>query len=404
MKIFRWLRPDFLWVTFFLFGIVGLIGLVSFNLTFFDPIEKALTDFNFSDLLYSKLSSKQELLDTNIVLVNIGHLDRAQIAEEIRQIRKNKPKVIGFDGFFSARRDPGGDSVLHALLTESPTVVMACYLTGKNAEEAIYDSLETSDPYFNSGKKAFVNLGGANPQSSTVRTFSPSQEFKGKTYYSMSAELVRQYDSTAFKRLIRRGNDREIINYIGNRLAFISLDTWEVFDTTTDLSILQDKIVLMGYMGDSFQHAKDLEDIYYTPMNTELAGRSHPDMYGVVIHANAASMVLSGNFINEMPYWLHVVLSFIVCYFYVLFFTWFNSRHPSLFDLLFPAIILAINVLLVYLFFIIYKSLNYSIHATYFLVPILLYKTFLTWYERFISILAKRFRVPSVFFPPKAKS
>ena len=401
LRIFRWLRPDYSVVTLFLFVTLALIGLVSFNLSFFDPIEKALTDFNFSDLLYSKLSSKQELLDTNIVLVNIGHLDREQIARQIKRVQSYHPKVIGFDGFFSVRQDSAMDAVLLAQLNKERNLVMACYLTGKNAHDGSFDSLETSNPYFNTGIRAFVNLGGANPETSTIRTFCPVQLFKGDTLVAMAAELVRRYDPAAFRFLVRRKNAREIINYTGNRNAFISFDAGEVLDTSADLSIIKDKIVLMGYIGSSFQSAIDLEDIYFTPMNPELAGRSHPDMYGVVIHANVASMILSGNYINVMPVWLSVLLSFIFCYFYVLFFNWFNSRRPALFDLLYPAILLAINVLLVYAFFILYKKCNYSIPATYFLVPVVLYKTFFTWYARVIAIIGKRFRLHPVFIHPK---
>ena len=356
LNIFRWLRPDFLVVTTLLFTVVALIGLVSFNLTLFDPIEKALADFNFSDLLYSKLSSKQELLDTNIVLVNIGHLDREQIARQIKRIRSYHPKVIGFDGFFAVKRDPAVDSALLVQLKDPPGIVMACYLTGKDAVEGVYDSLETSAVYFNSGNKALVNLGGANPETSTVRFFSPVLSFKNKKFYAMAANLVSKYDRAAFKQLVERGNEREIIHYSGNRNAFISIDATEVLDSSADLGIIRNKIVLMGYMGESFGQPKDLEDIFYTPLNPELAGRSRPDMYGVVIHANVASMILSGNYINVMPHWLQIVLSFIFCYFYVLFFTWLSSRNPALFDLLFPAILLTINVLLVYTFFILYNN------------------------------------------------
>ncbi len=404
LNIFRWLRPDFLVVTTLLFTVVALIGLVSFNLTLFDPIEKALADFNFSDLLYSKLSSKQELLDTNIVLVNIGHLDREQIARQIKRIRSYHPKVIGFDGFFAVKRDPAVDSALLVQLKDPPGIVMACYLTGKDAVEGVYDSLETSAVYFNSGNKALVNLGGANPETSTVRFFSPVLSFKNKKFYAMAANLVSKYDRAAFKQLVERGNEREIIHYSGNRNAFISIDATEVLDSSADLGIIRNKIVLMGYMGESFGQPKDLEDIFYTPLNPELAGRSRPDMYGVVIHANVASMILSGNYINVMPHWLQIVLSFIFCYFYVLFFTWLSSRNPALFDLLFPAILLTINVLLVYTFFILYKSCSYSISATYFLVPVVLYKTFLTWYERAIVIISKKIKLPKLLFPPKAKS
>lgn len=401
MKFFRWVRPDFMVVTLLLFITVFLVGLVSFNMSFFNPIEKALTDFNFSDLLYSKLSSKEELLDTNIVLVNISHLDRKQIARQIKRVKSYHPRIIGFDGFFSALRDSAIDAELEGSLKLDHNLAMACYLTGKNAADGEYDSLETSFPYFNSGIRGYVNLGGGNPETSTVRTFSAFQVFKGDTLFAMAAEMVRKYNPPAFCRLIKRNNDREIINYIGNRTAFVCYDAEEALDSTTDLSMLTNKIVFMGYIGPSFTVPKDLEDIYYTPMNPELAGRSRPDMYGVVIHANVASMILSENYINVMPIWLHILLSFIVCYFYVLFFTWFDHRHPNLFDMLFPLILLAINILLVYTFFILYKSCHYSINSSFFLVPVLLYKTFLTWYKRAIIVLNKKFNVHPFFLPPK---
>ncbi|MCX6286511.1 MAG: CHASE2 domain-containing protein [Bacteroidetes bacterium] len=383
LKIFRWVRPDFFVVTLLLFITVALVELFALNLTFFNPVEKALTDFNFSDLLYSKLSSKQELLD--------------------KRIRSFHPKVIGFDGFFSVRRDSTVDAMLLEQLSQERNLAMACYLVDRNTADGSFDSLETSDPYFNTGERAIVNLGGANPETSTVRTFSPVQVFKGDTLWAMAAEVVRKYDPAAFSRLARRNNVREIINYTGNHNAFISYDAEEVLDSTSDLSMIKDKIVLMGYIGNSFRNVNDLEDIYFTPMNPELAGRSRPDMYGVVIHANAASMILSGNYINVMPEWLQILFSFIFCYLYVLFFTWFNSRNPALFDLLFPAILLAINVLIVYTFFILYKTFSYSIYATYFLIPVLFYKLFLTWYERAIHVIARRIQVHPFLLPPKPK-
>lgn len=400
-KTFHWVRPDYLVVTFLLFFTVANIGLVTINLSFFDPIEKALSDFSFSDLLYSKLASKQENLDTNIILVNIGHLNRAQIANQIRRVSSYQPKVIGFDGFFSMRRDSAVDAQLQAAFRETPNFVMACYVTGHEAEEGRFDSLETSDPYFTSGKRALVNLGGANPETSTIRNFSPVEVFRGDTIWSMAAEMVRQYDRTAFQQLAKRRSDREIINYIGNRTSFICFDAEESLDSATDMSIIKGKIVLMGYMNSAFDRVMDLEDIYFTPLNPELAGRSRPDMYGVVIHANAASMILSGNYINQMPQWISLLLSFIFCYFYVLFITWFSNRRPDLFEVLFPFILLFINVVVIYLFFILYKTANFSINSTWFLVPVLVYETFLKWYERSVAMIGKRFRVPKIFLPPK---
>jgi CHASE2 domain-containing sensor protein len=343
-------------------------------------------------------------LDTNIILVNIGHLNREQIARQIKLIRSHEPKAIGFDAFFSLQGDSVADADLKSQFDATQNLIMACYLTGKESLAGKYDSLETSNTYFDAGTRALVNLGGANPETSTVRTFCPSKVFKGDTLWAMAAELVRFYDREAFERLSGRDNEKEVINYIGNRNAFICFDAEESLDSATDLSIIRNKIVLMGYMNNTFNHAMDLEDIYYTPLNPELAGRSRPDMYGVVIHANATSMILSGSYISVMPPWLCILLSYIFCYFYVYLITWYKARSPERFKIIFPFLLLAINVLLVYLFFILYKTCNYSISATYFLVPILLYDTFRNWYERSIFFLGKHFKVPRLFLPPNIPS
>jgi hypothetical protein len=102
-----------------------------------------------------------------------------------------------------------------------------------------------------------------------------------------------------------------------------------------------------------------------------------------------------------MPVWLCILLSFIFCYFYVLFITWFETSNPRLFEVIFPLLLLAVNVILIYLFFILYKRCNYSINSTWFLVPVLLYETFLTWYTRAVEMIGRRFRVPEILLPPK---
>jgi len=394
----RWFNTDYLIVTLSLFISVSLLGLLTFNLTIFNPISKALTDFNFCDLLYSRMNSEHEMLDTNIVLVNIGHLDRARIAEQIQIIRKHQPKVIGFDGFFSARRDSTVDVILQGQLCKSK-IVMAVYLTGKNELDAKFDKLEISDPWFSSGVTGFVNLGGSNPTTSTVRYFSPSEVFRGRTLEAFGVEIVKRYNPDAVRYLKDRNNDREVINYIGNKNAFISFDANEILDSLADLEIIKDKIVLMGYIGESFQSRPDLEDIYYTPMNPELTGRSIPDMYGVVIHANIINMILKRNYINSMPVWLCIVLSYILCYFYISFITWFNDRKQLLFNVTFPFFLLLLNIVIVYIFFLLYEYCNYSINSGYFLAPIILFKTFLSYYERGLAIINRYIKIRSIFLP-----
>ncbi len=395
-----WFKADYLFVTMSLFITVTLLGLITFNLTFFDPITKALTDFNFSDLLYSKLNTDQDALDTNIVLVNIGRLNRAKIAEQIRIIRKHKPKVIGFDGFFSGRRDSAMDAMLKVQISRSD-IVLASYLTGTGELDGKFDKLEMSAPWFNIHSTGFVNLGGSDMETSTVRYFSPSEVIKGRSMYAWAVEVAKKFDPGAVQKLTDRNKKREIIHFFGNRQAFTCFDADEILDTLADLESIKGKIVLMGYMGESFTSRPDLEDIYYTPMNKTLAGRSLPDMHGVVIHANIIHMILARDYINSMPAWLSILLAFITCYFFVVFITWFNASNPLLFNVTFPVFLLFLNMVIVYIFFLLYKYCNYSIHSAYFLAPVILYKTFLTYYERVLLLISRHIAIHSIFLPKK---
>jgi len=399
IRPFRWFSLHVLVANLLLFASMALLMVIAVNLSFLDPISKALGDFNFSDLLYSELGTRNDMIDTNIVLVNIGHLNREEIAHQLEVIKQQEPRVVGFDGFFVHPRDPRIDSALREAFLKPPGTVMACFLTGMNEENDTFDSLELSDPFFTGPEKAFVNLGGADPATSTVRTFSPLEVFRGDTILAMGAALAGALDPQALERLQRRNNPREIINYRGNRGAFLSFDSWELFDTTLDFSIMRNKIVLMGYIGETFDSPPDLEDIYYTPMNPESAGRSRPDMYGVVIHANIAGMILSGDYIDSMPLWLTLLSSFIFCYFFILLSAWVNARHNFFYKMFSNIFLLVLNVLLIYLLFVLYHYASYSIHTGYFLAPILLYPTFVNFFERGVLILHERYGFKSIFIP-----
>src|SRR5688500_4771843 len=66
----------------------------------FDPIGQALSDFELTDYAFSNLRETPNV-EERIVVVNIGNLSRAGIAEQIRIISQHKPKVIGIDSYFN---------------------------------------------------------------------------------------------------------------------------------------------------------------------------------------------------------------------------------------------------------------------------------------------------------------
>ena len=55
-----------------------------------------------------------------------------------------------------------------------------------------------------------------------------------------------------------------------------------------------------------------MKDRYYTPLNERSSGRSIPDMFGVIIHANIISMLLDEDYIDDVPEWLLYLFSFFI--------------------------------------------------------------------------------------------
>jgi hypothetical protein len=64
------------------------------------PEQSALKDFAFEDFAFSTRQTKEER-DDRIVLVNIGQLGRAGIAEQINILSRYNPKVIGIGVLFN---------------------------------------------------------------------------------------------------------------------------------------------------------------------------------------------------------------------------------------------------------------------------------------------------------------
>lgn len=85
-----------------------------------------------------------------------------------------------------------------------------------------------------------------------------------------------------------------------------------------DTSALQGKIVLLAYATPF--NPLDIEDKKFTPMNEKYAGKSIPDMNGIIVHANIISMVMEDNFIKKVPFWGNLLLAILVCWLHMSFF------------------------------------------------------------------------------------
>ncbi len=377
-----------LFVFFMLWGASKLTDLKIF--TAFDVIGQALKDFELTDYAFSSLRP-DPVVEERIVLVNIGALSRREIAQQILMINQFKPRLIAYDGFFNcegglrdsincpALLDTLGNLMLASAIAEADNFVLGSKLLQTDSlsefDVEYYDSLEYSDPVFASeAKSGFVSL----PTNATYqddvklcRTIFPKWNVNGVQQLAFSVQVAMQFDSVRAKKFLSRNKKEELINFRGNMevmqlrinsekndetntsnypTLFYTVDADQLLRGEVLPELFKDKIILLGYMGDYIGQPA-WEDKFFTPLNKKVAGRANPDMFGLVLHANVVTMILNGDYIDEIPSWGTYLIGFVICLLTVALFIFIDRKLPMWFDAL-SVIIQLVELLLISLFII----------------------------------------------------
>jgi CHASE2 domain-containing sensor protein len=393
-------------VTAFVFltmwGVSGLGDLKMFSA--FDPISQALGEFELTDYVFSTFRDPPKP-DNRIILINISQASRREIAQAVSIISQHKPKVIGIDSFFDCEGglydtincpellDTLGNLMLGSAIQQAGNVVMVSRLMQtdslfKTDAGHVFDSIEYSDPIFSDyAKNAFANLPTGDRDGNNAATYQedvkickyvvPSMNVKGKEVLAFSVQMAMLYDSVKTQNFLDRGNFDEVINFRGNinisdvrvksdreQMASVSefnslcfaIDWIPFTEAKYDPSIFENNIVILGYLGDYFGDPA-WEDKFFTPLNSKVAGRANPDMFGPVIHANIVAMILNEDYIDEIPFWVQVIIALVVCFLNVLLFMRLEVKLPFLYDGLsfviqiFELLIVALIIIYVFAFF-----------------------------------------------------
>jgi CHASE2 domain-containing sensor protein len=387
-------------VTLFVFGTMwGVSSLGDLKLfSAFDPISVALGEFELTDYVFSKFRDQPDP-DPRIVLVNLSQASRRELAQAISIINQHKPKVIGIDSFFNCEGglydtlncpqllDTLGNIMLSSAIQEAGNVVMVSRLLQRDSTfraDAIdvYDSIEVSDPMFSDyATNAFANLvTGASYQEDVkiCKSIIPKVVVNGKDEIAFSVMMAMKYDSAKAIRFLARNNEEEVINYKGNinisdikvkmlreqmakqggsvsdfNALCYALDWYDFTQGNYDPAMFENTIVIFGYLGDYFGDPA-WEDKFFTPLNSKVAGRANPDMFGPVVHANVVAMILNEDYIDELPLSLQVTTAVIVTFLNVLLFYWVDRRVPYLFDGLSVVLqivqIILVSIIVIYAF------------------------------------------------------
>lgn len=326
-------RAEYLFSTILVFIVIGVLVVMP-NLSFVNPFMQAFADFEMSDIVFSQLRSEAaQTADTSIVIVNIGNLGRAEITRQIERVAAHHPAAIGLDMFFRQPKNSHDDSLLVLALSKVKNLVMVTKLTQFNEVRETFDSLETSHPMFVQG----ANFGFANvivdslSGFRTVRLCTAKERAYDSTALAFSVQLAKIINPEAAQRFIDRNNDTEVINYRGNYSRYYTFDAFDVLNSEINLEVVRGKIVLFGFMGHSLAEPS-LEDVFFTPLNVRNIGKTLPDMYGIVIHANIISMIVHGNTIDTMPQWMSFLVAFVVCYLNMVLFHYLQERYQQLYQ------------------------------------------------------------------------
>ena len=82
----------------------GLLYFVVIKTGVLNPFKKAFQDFSLTDVYYSKFYNSKDI-DQDIILINIKHSNRFEIAQALNKIVASKPKVVGLDVIFKDKKD-----------------------------------------------------------------------------------------------------------------------------------------------------------------------------------------------------------------------------------------------------------------------------------------------------------
>ncbi len=372
-----------------------VIDLFPFKFELAKPIKQDLQDFDVYDLHFSGKNIGRNTGDSNIVLVQLGN-NRGEIASQIELLKKHQPAVIGVDIIFrDSSEDRAGDSALIESAKGAGSIVW-----GSLFEYDTSDKRSLTSSFFNtpdlSQRSGYINFIGN--KYSVNRTFTPFLKFNDKEYGSFSARILERFAPDRYERLRNRNNSVETINYKGNLESFTNFSAKELnfYDETGQLEPkIRGKIVLLGFFNK--EGSDVLEDLHFTPLNERVSGRSFPDMYGVVVHANIISMLLEKRYIQTKSALFSYLLSVLFTFLFTLYiFSRYGKKaHPS--HLLFILIQIVLIILLTWLFLLLFSHFNIKVNLLPIIITMALSVEMIVVYQKLARWLHKKWNYPTLF-------
>lgn len=245
--------------------------------------------------------------DTNFVIIDVGHLSRPQIAMLLQRVAAQKPRVIVMDLYFAYRQDPEADSLLQETLCQVAAMI-PLYLPSDIEDGAASEgrpSVPVSDPFFAAcARKAFANLLYRESSGGHIVRYA-------RLYHRSRTGMEPSLAWAAALHLDSASVSGKVlppilpIRYRGNISCFYFFGGKDIITDTPPLPVLSHKAIFIGFADPLYKYT---EDLFFSPLGVRFFTLTTPDMYGVVIHANIASMLYHQNFWKQ----LHPALIYLI--------------------------------------------------------------------------------------------
>ena len=386
MKAVKRFFTEYLLLNLFIFSCVGLLSLVFLNLSFFDPFTEAFKDFSLTDLYYTKVKDKNHIYKGPVVLINIENRSRKEITFLFEQIQQGQPKVVALDLLFAQRQNEQ-DSFLKAEFAKNSNYIFSYIADFENEKESVYN-----DTFFTTTKNGYANMVGESRAFSTIRFYNPFTQNKE----AFTSSIIKAYDSVLYATVLKKKNKQLEIHYSGNLSNFQYYNFDEVLNPDFDATTLKNKIVLVGYLGlpqTTFASKVD-EDKFFTPLNSRLSGRSFPDMYGCVIHANILQMIFEKNYVKVVPQWQMILVSFLVIWLFLPFMCGLFFKGDLWFNAAGTLVQLVGSILIVFFSVWTYRYFNTKFDPGLLMGCFVLLPTFINLYEALLKFLHYKLKLP----------
>ncbi len=394
------IERDTIFATLWVFIFIVILGMIPLNLGFLNPIKLGLKDFDFNDVYYSKVGNLQKKdVDKNVVVINIGHADREGIALIIDKVASFQPKVMGLDATFDGPRDPVQDSLLRETIHRNKNLVLAVkYLTDSTHK------LIAAENYFvnDSTLYGYVNF-PTNGDKESIRTYYPfkkDEKDHNLVLPSFTSSLIKEFNDTAYHYLTKKVDKKTIINYsrkvTHEKKQYQIVEPEDLMTDKVDSSAIKGKIALLAYVN---IEPTDIEDKKFTPLNEKYAGKSWPDMNGILVHANIISMILEKNYIKKVPLWGNLLLAVLVCWLHMSFFVHYYLESHIWFHLAAKIAQVASAIFFVWLGIVIYSKYGLKVDMKLSLITIVMAVDVIYFYEAWAVWMHKKFNYKTVFKP-----